>query len=229
MSAVAPRSKTGHDCLMENFGERGRHPESAFVDGWVARGFPLAFAKVRAESAMTARRCPETTLAFETLVRDVFAPPLKRSGFAKTRNVWRRQRGSVRHVVDIQRSHATGDLLRFSSNWSVLVPGFEFELRRDFVVGGGIGEFMDGGLDRWWSIQLGWLASDFPDVNADSARCREDIASGLDGMIRWLDEIDGVAALIEALKRRDPVPFRQYDQRSLHELAAALRTFQHTR
>jgi hypothetical protein len=219
------RAKTGHHAVVENLGERGAQAELLYAKTLVSHGYPPAFAKVRAESAMTAPRRPETTLAFETLVRDVFVPPLKRAGFAKTRNVWRRQLGSLRNVVDIQRSHATGDLLRFSSNWSVLVPGFEFEFRRDVVVGGRIGEFMDGGLDRWWSIQLGWLAADFPEVDDDSQRCREDIASGLARMIGWLDEIDSVATLIETLERRDPVPFRQYDQRALHDLAVALGTF----
>jgi hypothetical protein len=222
---VVSHGKTGHDWSVTNVGDRGSYPEPSSTEAWASLGYPAALAKARAESAMTAPRSPETKLAFEGLVRDVFVPPLKIAGFSKTRNVWRRSRGPLVHIVDIQRGHATGDLIRFSSNWSVVVPGFELEFRRDVVVDGRIGEFLDGGLDRWWSIQLGWLAADFPEVNDDSERCRRDIASGLDRMIAWLDAIDGIDSLIATLERGDRVPFRHYDQRSLHELAVALRTF----
>ena len=75
--------------------------------------------------------------------------------------------------MDIQRSHA-GDLLQFTVNWAVSIPGFEAFPGRPpgAVVEGRIGDFSEQGGDHWWSIQLGWLARDLPRVSSDSGRCR---------------------------------------------------------
>jgi len=185
-------------------------------------GFPAALAATRAQSEFLAPRDPRTTEVFNSIVNETFVPTLKRARFTKRRNVWMR-RGTVENVIDIQRGHATGDLLTFTVNWAVRIPGVEeFPGRAPTaVIEGRIGDFVEQGQDRWWSIQLGWLARDMPRVSADSEQCRAELAEGLVQMVAWLDQVDTVPRLIAAIETNDR-PLRRQDRGSLRETVAKL-------
>ena len=172
----------------------------------VSLGFPRELARARAASERLAPRHPGTARVFEAVVREIFVPELKRAGFKKTRNVWARPRDPIRAVIDIQRGHSSGDLLEFTGNWYVRVEGFVAGWQRDVVVSGRIGDFLDGGEDHWWSIQLGWLARHRPTVIADSEACRREIADGLNRMISWLDDVDTLPKLIATIESDELPP-----------------------
>lgn len=178
--------------------EQARQWSSQYL--YMALGFPPAQADARAKSGGPGPRHSETTGMFESIIHEIFVPALKQSGFKKTRNVWRRRRGLIEDVVDIQRSWATGDLVCFTSNWAVLAPGLEVGSRRDVVVDGRIGQFIGNRHDRWWSVQLGWLARDSPDISDNSEQCRMEIASGLARMMAYLDDLDSLAKLREVAR-----------------------------
>jgi Domain of unknown function (DUF4304) len=194
---------------MADLGGYDSGSELSSEDLLVSLGFPRDLARARAASDRLAPRHPDTARVFESVVREIFVPELKRAGFKKTRNVWTRRRELIRAVVDIQRGSSSGDLLEFTSNWHVRIDGFAVGRRRDDVVSGRIGNFLDAGEDHWWSIQLGWLARHTPTVIVEPDDCRRELAEGLHRTIAWLDDVDTLPKLIAALEPDDlPTHFR---------------------
>lgn len=178
-----------------------------FALGWIGLGFPPELAKVRAKSGLLRKRDPATTEAFESLMQRTFVPVLKAAGYRKTRYTWQRPGEEVSPRVDIQRGHSSGDLLTFTSNWSLTVPGFDERLTAfstdpnpDGVARGRIGEFLPRSADTWWSVQLGWFAREPPDVIDDPEAVEAEIKLGLRRMLSFLDEIDSIDALIEIVE-----------------------------
>jgi hypothetical protein len=186
--------------------------------------YPPKLAEIRARSELRAPRRPETVQVFDGIVRDIFVPVLKVSGFKKSRNVWRRNGPRFRAVIDIQRAPADGDLLRFTSNWALELPGFDNGYGSEHVVGGRIGDFFGEGDDRWWSIQLGWLARDLPTISDDPEQCQEEIADGVARMVAWLDRIATVQDLIDAATAADG-PLAVPGPTSLPKTIKALQSF----
>jgi hypothetical protein len=149
---------------------------------WVGLGFSPALARARASSEYTRPRDPSTVQAFESLVGRTLVPHLKNAGYRKRRLTWQRQRDAARSTVNVQRHHATGDLLQFTINWTLetLDP-----VRR--TAAGRIGGFLPHNQDTWWSIQLGWLARDTPSVVEDPDVVEAEIDGGLRTLIEFLE------------------------------------------
>ena len=189
---------------------------------WLSLGYPTELAAVRAKSVNTQPRDERTTRAFEGIVRELYVPRFKAAGFRKQRHRWTRQREHLEQVVDVQRHWSTGDLLSFTSNIEVTVVGLEHTVgvQRWSVVSRRVGDFFDG-QDRWWSIQLGRLARDSPTILDDAEVCRDEIADGIERVIRWLDDTSTVALLAQSLLQLEADPFGlPLDRRVLDRLAA---------
>lgn len=179
---------------------------------WLSFGYPPELAELRARSEFTQPRDPSTTRVFDQIVREIYVPRLKTEGFRKNRFRWTRRNGRLEQSVDIQRSWSTGDLLQFTSNVLAVVDVDDvLDVSRVVVADRRIGEFFDG-FDRWWSIQLGRLARDTPDVLDDPDTCMNEIARGLERAIAWLNETTELPDLVAAVRNlRSPHPLRLAD------------------
>lgn len=152
-------------------------------------------------------RLPATTEAFNALVAEVFTFNLRARGFKKNRLVWHRPGGEVWPVIDIQRGHADSDLLTFTSNWALHVPGFLALVRGgtkepvnsyDGPLGGRMGEFRPGPGDTWWAVGLGELRRYLPpeDVADVKGEIQELL---LDHVLPFVEQFKTIQSVIEYL------------------------------
>jgi hypothetical protein len=193
-----------------------------------------------AESSRVIPRLDSTTHVFENLVASVFVPTLKAAGFKKTRHIWHRPGRDVWPVVDIQKGNANGDLLTFTSNWAIHVPGWA-RLRgsseRETVntysgpLGGRIGEFGSNPSDYWWAAGLGELRRIRPRTPCDDVP--SEIAELLSlKLLPFLDRFDSLSSLVDYIESHDvngpviPGWHLGHHGGPGHEVAMQLRTLQ---
>jgi hypothetical protein len=171
-------------------------------------GYPPALARATAHSEHLQPRDPATTARFADLIQQIFVPPLKEAGYRKKAKVWTLRGDPIWSVIDIQRKWSNSDLIQFMINWTVAVhagqasgsSGASTRLHwSDTVVSGRVDEVLPRIRD-WgysWSIQVGWLARDFPrPVIDDPGKCEEEIANGLSRMIAFLTDLDTIGKLM---------------------------------
>jgi hypothetical protein len=160
------------------------------------------------QSSRIRPRLRSTTEAFEGLVSRIYVPTLKRAGYKKTRSVWHREGRPVWPVVDIQRGNADGDLLTFTTNWAIHVPGYSprvFQEKRDSInshavpLGGRIGEFTESREDHWWAAGLGQLRRTSPNTPCNSVEAEiSDLLS--DHVLPFLDRFTTIRSVIDYIE-----------------------------